>query len=56
VRQTESTMDLPITVAILYEQSTKEFQFSWETFLVIDVSSLVYQDGEHRMLTGQVMV
>jgi len=32
-------MDLPVTVAILFECTTKKFQFCWETFLVTDGSS-----------------
>jgi hypothetical protein len=33
-------MNLPVTVAILLECTTKELQFSWETFLVADVESM----------------
>jgi hypothetical protein len=34
----------------------KELQFSWETFLVADGSSSVYQGPQHRMLIGHVVV
>jgi hypothetical protein len=50
----ESTMDLLVTIAILFECKTKEFQFPWETFLVTHDSRSVYQG--HWMLTDGVVV
>jgi hypothetical protein len=38
-------MDLLITVAILFEQTMEEINFSWETSLVADGFSLVHQGG-----------
>jgi len=34
-----------VVVAILFEHTTEEFQFSWDTFLVAGGSSSVYQGG-----------
>jgi len=50
MRQTESMMDLPVTVAILFDHTVEEFQLRWETFLIADGSSSVYQDGWYQML------
>jgi hypothetical protein len=49
-------MDLPVTVPILFGHTMKEFQFSWETFLVTDGSNLVSQGGWYRMLIGWVVM
>jgi hypothetical protein len=38
-------MYLPVTVAILFEQTAKEFQLSWQTLLVTDGSSSLYLGG-----------
>jgi len=50
----ESMMDLPVTVAVLIEHTKKEFQFSWETFLVADGSSMGYTklDSIECLLAG----
>jgi len=45
-----------VTVAILFECTIKEFRFSCETSLGADGSSWMYQDGQYRMLIGQVVV
>jgi len=39
-------MDQPATVAVLFECTMEEFQFSWETSLNADNSSSVYQGGQ----------
>jgi len=44
-RWNESLTDFPITVAVLFEHTKEEFQLSWETFLVADGSSSMYQGG-----------
>jgi hypothetical protein len=49
-------MDLPVTVAIMFECTMKEFHFSWETTLVTNDTSSVYQGQQHRMLIGWVVV
>jgi hypothetical protein len=50
-------MDLPLTVAILYEVlHMEELQFSWETFLVTGGTNPVYQGGQHQMLIVWVVV
>jgi len=54
-KHTESMTNMLITVAVLFEGTMKEFQFSRETFLVADGSSSVYQGGQHRMLIGWVV-
>jgi len=48
-------MDLPITLAILFEHTMEEFQF-WETFLVANATSSVYHNGQNRILTSWVVV
>jgi len=42
----ESMMDLPVTVAILFERTTKEFQLPWETVLVANGSCSMYHNPE----------
>jgi hypothetical protein len=41
MRWIESTMDLPVTAAVLSEHTKNELQFFWESFLVADGSSSV---------------
>jgi hypothetical protein len=52
----ESAMGLPVVVGVRSQLTTEEFQFFCENFLVEDGCSSVYQGGEHRMLTGWVVV
>jgi hypothetical protein len=41
----EKTADLSVTVPVVFECAAKEFHFLWETLLVADSSSPVYQGG-----------
>jgi len=41
--QDKSTMDVPLTVAVLFHRTTKEFQFRREPLVVLDGCSSKYQ-------------
>jgi hypothetical protein len=51
MRQSEITVDLPVTLAVLFQRTMEEFQFSWEAVLVAHGSSSLY----HRVLIGRVV-
>jgi hypothetical protein len=56
VRLMESLTHLSVSVAVLLEWTSEEFQFSWEIVLFADGCGSVHQDGKHRILTGWVVV
>jgi len=49
-------MDLPVTVAVVFERNAKEFQFHWEIFPVPDGSGSMKQGRERGMNFGRVVV
>jgi hypothetical protein len=45
-----------VIVAIPFECTTEKFQFSWDTILVTDGCSSVYQSEQHRVLICWMVV
>jgi hypothetical protein len=54
-RCTESTEDIPVTLAFLFQRTTKELKFCFENLLAADGFSSVCQGGYPRMHARRIV-
>jgi hypothetical protein len=52
----EGSMDLPVIVAILFEDVPQEYQLSLQAVFITESSGSVYKSGQYHLFTGGVMI